>query len=230
MKMKITIGLMAGALLGAGLVSNAIASRATDASRFTAVAAPPVTPAAVPQQGSAIILVVAPEGNEARYLIEEQLAGFNLTNDAVGATKEVKGAIVLDKSGKVNVGQSRIVVGVAGLSSDKARRDNYVRRRTLETDKFPTVELAVTGIRGSSLPMPTSGTRALSLDGNLTVHGVTRPTTWTADATFAGNTITGKASTRLTFAEFGLAPPRVAIVLSVADTIRLEYDFKLVRR
>jgi hypothetical protein len=37
------------------------------------------------------------------------------------------------------------------------------------------------------------------------------------------------ASTRFTFADFGIAQPRVPVVLSVADTIGLEYSFTLVR-
>jgi hypothetical protein len=36
-------------------------------------------------------------------------------------------------------------------------------------------------------------------------------------------------STAFTFDDFQLNQPRVPIVLSVADTIRLEYDFRLVR-
>lgn len=230
MKKNVAIGVIAGGLLGGVLVSNAIASRTGDAPRVNTAAHLASEAAPIPQQTAAITLTVASEGNEARYRIREQLAGFDLPNDAVGVTRDVKGSIALDRSGKVIEDQSRIIVGVASLTSDKDRRDNYVRRRTLETDKFPTVELAVTGIRGVSMPIPASGTRALSIDGNLTVHGVTRPTTWTGNATFAGNSITGTASTKFTFAEFGLGVPRVASVLSVADTIRLEYDFKVLRQ
>src|SRR5262249_22959141 len=32
---------------------------------------------------------VAPSGNEARYRVKEQLAGFDLPNDAIGVTKQV---------------------------------------------------------------------------------------------------------------------------------------------
>jgi hypothetical protein len=39
----------------------------------------------------------------------------------------------------------------------------------------------------------------------------------------------GTASTRFTFADFGITPPRVPILLSVADTIAIEYDFSLTR-
>ncbi len=45
----------------------------------------------------------------------------------------------------------------------------------------------------------------------------------------AGSRVTGSASTRFTFADFGITPPSVRIVLSVSDTIGLEYDFTLTR-
>ncbi len=186
--------------------------------------------AALPVVPAAFTFVVAEDGNTARYRVREQLAGFDLPNDAVGETSVVSGSIALDKSGKVIPEASRIVVGIASLKSDKDRRDNYLRRRVLEPDSFPTVELAVTKISGIALPIPKSGKRSFTLDGNLTVHGVTRPTKWIVSAVFTDSVTTGNASTKFTFSDFGLAQPKVPVVLSVADTIGLEYTFKLRNR
>lgn len=183
--------------------------------------------AALPVTPAVFTFVVAENGNTARYRVREQLVGLDLPNDAVGETKVVSGAIALDKSGKVIPEASRIVVGVASLKSDRDRRDGYLRRRVLQTDSFPNVELVVTKITGIRLPVPKSGKRTFTLDGNLTVRGVTRPTKWIVTAAFTDTVTTGNASTRFTFADFGLTQPRVPVVLSVADTIGLEYDFKL---
>ena len=158
-------------------------------------------------------LVVAPEGNEVRYRIREQLVGLDLPNDAVGATSQVTGGISFDANGKVVPASSKFVVNVATLKSDKDRRDNYVRNRILATDGNPTVELAPTSITGLTGVLPKSGTRKLQLIGNLTVKGVTRPTTWDVDATFDGDRVTGNAATTFSFAEFGLQQPRVPVVL-----------------
>jgi polyisoprenoid-binding protein YceI len=195
--------------------------------KFLAVLA--FTIAAAAPSAAPVRLVVAGENNVARYRVREQLVGFDLPNDAVGVTKEVTGAIVLDEKGNVVPEQSRIVVGVASLTSDKTRRDGYVRRRLLQADSFPTVEFVVTRVRGVALPLPSSGDRSFALEGNLTVRGITRPTTWRVDATFSPDGLTGTAITKFTFAEFGLTQPRVPVVLSVADTIALEYDFTLRR-
>lgn len=178
--------------------------------------------------------VVAPAGNEARYRVSEVLAGFELPNDAVGVTGKVSGGISVDEKGTIVPGESRIVVDVTALKSDKDRRDGYVQRRLLETEKFPTVELIPTAIRGLPVPLPAAqgklGPQQLEMTGNLTVRGVTRPTRWRVTASYDGGRVTGSAATAFTFADFQMDKPRVASVLSVADTIKLEYDFTLVRQ
>src|SRR5690606_989348 len=109
---------------------------------------------------------------------------------------------------------------------------NFVRRRVLVTDSFPTTTLRITEVRGLPNPLPTSGNASFQLVGQLTVKGVTRPTTWTVSGSVLenGNKITGTASTRFTFDEFQLEQPRVRMVLSLSDTIGLEYDFVMVKK
>ncbi|HEY9517922.1 MAG TPA: YceI family protein [Gemmatimonadales bacterium] len=176
-----------------------------------------------------IRLTLAAQGNEARFIVREQLAGAELPNDAIGVTRAITGGITLDARGRVDSSASRISVDLTTLTSDRARRDNFIKRRTLVTDSFPTAELVVTGIRGLPATLPASGTMTLVLTGHLTIHGVTRPSTWDVTARVEGESILGLAVTRIKFGDFGMTQPRVAIVLSVVDDIRLEYDFHFVR-
>jgi hypothetical protein len=53
--------------------------------------------------------------------------------------------------------------------------------------------------------------------------------TWRVTARPVGGRVNGVGSTRFTFADFGITPPRVPVVLSVTDAIALEYDFTLGR-
>jgi len=172
--------------------------------------------------------VVAPDGNEVRYRVREQLVGLDLPNDAIGATSDVTGSIAFDAKGNLVPASSRFVVKVATLESDKDRRDGYVRGRILEASEYPTVTLAPTSIKGLALPLPTSGSASFQVVGDLTVHGVTKPTTCQVEAAFNRGRVTGTATTTFPFSEFGLTQPRVPVVLSVADTIKLEYTFALV--
>jgi polyisoprenoid-binding protein YceI len=79
-------------------------------------------------------------------------------------------------------------------------------------------------------PLPTSGPVTFQLAGDLTVHGVTHPTTWDVTAQIAGQSLTGSASTTVTFEDFGMTQPKVPVVLSVEDNLKLIVDFDLVQR
>ncbi len=172
---------------------------------------------------------VAAEGNEARYRVREQLAGVSFPNDAVGVTKGISGAIAVDQAGRLVSAASKITVDVTSMTSDRDMRDGYVRRNTMVTETYPTVVLVPTELRGLRWPLPASGSVSFQMIGNLTVKDVTRSTTWDVTMTVAGNTLTGTATTSFTFEDFGLTKPRVARVMSVEDTIKLEYDLTLVR-
>ena len=184
--------------------------------------------AKAPAKAEVVRYVVAPTGNEARYRVREQLAGFDLPKDAVGATKAVTGQIVVGADGKVVKDSSKFVVKLSEMKSDQTRRDNFLRRSTLETTTFPDAELVPVALEGLLLPIQPGSSQTFSIRGDLTVRGVTRPTTWQVTARAEGSDVVGTAATAFTFKDFNLEQPRVPVVLSVADTIRLEYDFRLV--
>jgi polyisoprenoid-binding protein YceI len=118
-------------------------------------------------------------------------------------------------------------VDLASLETDQDRRDNYVRRNTLETDQYPTAVLVPTEIRGLTPPFPASGERTFQLVGDLTVHGVTRSSVWDVQAVFGDADVRGSARTAFTFADHAIEKPSLARLLSVADEIRLELDFRM---
>jgi polyisoprenoid-binding protein YceI len=173
--------------------------------------------------------VVASAGNEVRYRVREQLVGFDLPNDAVGKTGKVTGAIAFDAAGALLPAESRFVVDASTFVSDRDRRDNYVGSRLLNAQQFPEIVLVPTALRGVTLPLATSGSASFELVADLTVRGVTRPTVWRVTAQLGDGRVSGTASTRFVFEDFQMEKPRVRSVLSVADTIALEYDFTLLR-
>ena len=172
--------------------------------------------------------VVAPEGTEARYRVREQLARIDFPSDAIGKTSKVEGQIVLDPSGGIVREQSKFTVDLTSLASDSERRDNYVRRNTLQTAQHPAIAFAPTEFRNLRFPLPASGEVTFQIVGEMVIKEQTRPVTWDVTARLAQGAVTGQATTKFTFADFELNKPRVASVLSVDDDIRLELDFRLV--
>jgi polyisoprenoid-binding protein YceI len=176
---------------------------------------------------AALRLRVAP-GSVARYRVSEQLVSLDLPNDAIGETKSITGAIAFDAAGKVLRDASKFSVDASTFVSDRSRRDGFVRGRLLEAQQYPTVVLVPTSVTGVTLPLPTLGTRPVQITGDLTVRGVTRPTVWTGTAQFGNGNVAVSAATAFTFDQFQIEQPEVPVLLSVADTIRLEINVNLV--
>jgi len=216
------------ALLGiaaATLAANDASAQATK----KATASKTANKATAAKSAAPIRFVIGPTGNEARYRVNEVLMGATLPNDAVGVTKSVSGTILAYPDGRIVKDSSKIVIRLDSLKSDKDRRDGFLRRRTLETEKHPTVELIPTSIRGFNGTLPASGEVKFQLLGDLVLKGVPRPTVWNVTARAEGQEVAGTATTAFTFKDAGLDQPKVPVVLSVADTIKLEYDFRFVR-
>jgi polyisoprenoid-binding protein YceI len=182
-------------------------------------------PAGQSQEAESRWVVTAPD-SRARYRVREQLAGLDFPSDAVGETTAVTGTLVLGADGSVVAEESSFTVDLTTLKTDNDRRDGYVQGRTLETAEYPEA-MVVQELRDLPVPLPTTGTHSFTIAGELTLHGVTRATVWEATADFGEEAITGQARTAFDFAAFDIAIPSVARVLSVADDIRLELDFRL---
>ncbi len=197
-----------------------------------APATPAMTPTQAPStdtQGDRLTYIVVPEESEARYRVREQLVGVDLPSDAVGTTRTITGVLVLEGD-RIVPEASRFQVDLRTLTSDQARRDNFIRRNTLQADRYPYAVFIPREARGLPSPLPTSGEHAFQLIGDLTIREVTRPVTWEVTARVEGDRVAIQARTQFTFADFNLEPPRVPVVLSVDETIRLEVDAVLQRQ
>lgn len=169
-------------------------------------------------------------GSKARYRVTEQLAGVNFPSDAVGTTEAITGAIIVNPDGSMAAG-SKITVDLKTLSSDQGMRDNYIQTRTLETGKFPTMEVVPKRTVGLATPLP-AGNQAqagFQLIADTTLHGVTKETTWNVVAVLRPDGVAGRATTTVDFAMFNMTKPTLARLLSVDDKIHLEIEFRCTR-
>lgn len=219
--------LVAGALL---VSLGAIQQRAAaeNLSRLTSLqgSAEPLSPS--PRvQADTVLFTVATGGNTARYRVREQLASLDFPNDAVGETSGIEGRLMVTSGGEVLAAGSRFVIRLSELQSDSDRRDNYLRRNTLDTENHPEAVFLPTSFRGLSSPLPATGEASFELLGQLVIRGNSFPVTWRVRAEFENGAVLGRAETTFTFEQAGLQVPRVASVLSIREDIRLEYDFRL---
>ncbi len=104
---------------------------------------------------------------EARYRVREEL---------LGTTKGVTGRVVLRGA----EAQGEFVVDLRELRSDQARRDNYLRQNTLQTDRFPTATFRPKRVEGLPNPLPRQGRYPVRVVGDLTIRDVTQEVVWEA--------------------------------------------------
>jgi polyisoprenoid-binding protein YceI len=166
----------------------------------------------------------------ATYRVTEQFVGIDFPNDAVGTSNKVSGGLQILPDGSIAPG-AKLVVDLKALTSDQSMRDGYVRNRTLETEKFPEAVFVPTTITGVPKMVPSTGQLGVSLTGNLTIHGVTKPVTFKGIATIdaRSSTVAGRAVTTFTFADFGLTKPSIGRLANVEDKIALELVYKFKR-
>ena len=170
------------------------------------------------------------QGTKARYRVTEQLAGISFPNEAVGTTEAITGSIVVNPDGSIAAG-SKVTVDLRTLTSDQSMRDGYLQNRTLETAKFPTMEVVPKRTIGLASPLP-AGNQAqagFQLVADVTLHGVTKETTWNVVATFGNAAVAGRAVTTVDFATFSMTKPSLARLVSVEDKIHLEIEFRCTR-
>lgn len=182
------------------------------------------TPSVEPVYPTSDVTVALGDGTVARYKVREQLARQNLPNDAIGETSDVFGWIIFEPDGTIRSEDSVVTIDLKSLSSDKAKRDSYVRNNTLQTDEFPNAVFVARKTLNLPWPLPRGGETTFRLIGDMTVHGITKELIWEVKASFIDQSVTGTAKTSFPFEKFGLTQPNVLFLIGVDNEIRLELD------
>ncbi len=189
--------------------------------------ASPVQPQSNSSTGGGLVIKMDSQNSEARYRVREQLANVSLPTDAIGRTKQVSGSVTIKPDGTIDTANSKFVVDLSTLESDRSMRDNFLRRSVLQTTQYPEATFVPKQVTGLSWPLPKSGTVSFKLTGDLTIRDVTKPVTWDVTGTIQNGQASGLAKTSFKFEDFNLNQPRVPVVLSIVDNITLEVDVAL---
>jgi polyisoprenoid-binding protein YceI len=166
-----------------------------------------------------------PTSTFAGYRISEEFASIG-TSVAVGRTKQVEGNLAIEGTSITAVD---ITVDMTTLRSDKDMRDNALRTRGLETDRYPTATFKLTQPIdvGSE---PDSGERIDSeATGDLTLHGVTKRVTIPIEARATDGKITVVTSFDVDLDDYNIERPTTARVVSIADKGTVEMSLNFVK-
>lgn len=204
-------------------VASPAASGAAAASPVAASPSPGGASAAAPRPpGSGPRFRLISERSEALYRAQETFANQPGPSVAVGRTNDIDGEIELEQDGILRGRVLVMRIDLRTLTSDQSRRDNYIRQNTLQADQFPYAEFRSTEAAGPAT-YRAGEEAAFQIPGIMTVKGRDKAVTWDARAKLDGDSIVGTATTRVRLTEFGLQPPRLAI-LSVEDEMTWEIE------
>jgi polyisoprenoid-binding protein YceI len=200
----------------------ALASATPAAGATTASAAPPTALAGTWTVAS---------GSQAGYRVSEVFAGTTSPHEAVARTSAVSGRLrVAAAADGLEVSGVQLTAQLASLRSvdtvagrDVALRDRIVSQ-TLSVSQYPT---ATFQSQGAAVPAGLEAGRAvqLTLPGQLTIRGVTRPVQVSVQARLSGGQVQAAGSTSFVMTDFGFEPPRLPITTVDAH---VTMDFALV--
>jgi polyisoprenoid-binding protein YceI len=157
-------------------------------------------------------------GTYAGYRVEEEYLSIGVRT-AVGRTHGVAGTVRV-AGGTIAGGGLR--ADLAQLVSDQPGRDDALRTRGIQTDRFPRATFTL------DAPLRLSAGDATA-PGTLTLHGRRAPVTVTARAARVGDRLVVAGRVPVAFARFGIAPPSKAGVVTVRDHGVLEFRLVLGR-
>ena len=152
-----------------------------------------------------------------------------MISNVKGQFTGVKGALTLDAENLLN-SKVEATIDSASINTGDAQRDAHLKSADFfDVEKFPTLSFKSRGVSGS-------GQGELVVNGDLTIHGVTRGVTFAVDGPTApakdpwGNTRLGlSATTKINRKDFGLtwnaALETGGILVGDEVTITLEVQF-----
>ena len=153
------------------------------------------------------------------YRVREQLASLASPNEAVGRTTAVTGTMQVVGD---TVEAVKVEADLTGLTSDESRRDNAIRLRGLESERFPTATLEL----AEPLRLTTAPAQGREVRGRgrarLTVHGVTREVDLDLQGIWSGSTIQVAGQLPVRMSDFQIEPPRFGPVASIEDSLAVD--------
>lgn len=154
-----------------------------------------------------------------------------MISNVKGQFTGVTGVLALDES---DLSQSRVeaTIDAASINTRDAQRDGHLKSADFfDVEKFPTLSFVSTSVTRK-------GADEVAVEGNLTIHGVTQPVTFTVEGPSApgkdpwGNTRIGlSATTKINRKDYGLtwnSPLETGGIL-LGDDITITLDVQFVK-
>lgn len=144
----------------------------------------------------------ASTGSVVGYRVNEVLMGQSTT--AVGRSSSVTGHLTIVGT---DVTAASFSVPMSTVHSDKSQRDAQFDGRIMDVSRYPTGKFVLTKAI-SFAAVPASNTvQDFTVHGNLTLHGTTKPVTFTLKAELVSGRINVSGQIPVLFSDYNIANP-----------------------
>jgi polyisoprenoid-binding protein YceI len=170
---------------------------------------------------------VVMQQSDASYEAHFLVAGQAVPGTVTGITGDVSGEFLLTADEHPTITSMRVVVDLRTLDSGAPERDEHVRNDTLEVNKYPYAIFAVMDAQVFPGSYREGQTVSFKLKGSLTLHGVTRPTTFDMQGQLADDRVMGSATTLIHLQDFQMKTPMTtaAVTVTVSKDITLTVHY-----
>lgn len=193
-----------------------------------------VEPTVEPIDAALHTFQIIPEKSQARYRVEEEFLQGAVDNlgkelgffEAIGTTNSLDGEFQLRIDGSsIGVEGGQFTVDLSTLTSDESRRDQRIRERHLESNRFPIATFVITGVEDFPAAYSEGEEITFKLLGEMTIREITNEAVLTTTAVLQDNMISGTAFTDIMMVDYGFDPPVIGGFLEALDPAHVEIEF-----
>ena len=123
---------------------------------------------------------IDPTQSSVTYGVDENVVG-QTANHATGTTNGIAGDLAISTSDPSASRVGKIVINLEQLHSDNNLRDATIRKSYLASEANPLASFTTTSVTGLPASLAEGKTYHFTLNGNLTVKGITAPVSWQVD-------------------------------------------------
>lgn len=157
-------------------------------------------------------LVLDPEKTSISFLLEA------VAHDVHGTLDLISGELEFARSG--GPAQGQIAIDARSGRTGNDRRDATMHRDVLESERYPRFVFTASQTVGE---LTGTGTSELRLEGEIAIHGVTKPLVIPARVSVNGRQLSGSATFEIPYVEWGMEDPS-QFVLRVAKVVTVTLE------
>jgi polyisoprenoid-binding protein YceI len=155
------------------------------------------------------------------YRVQEELVGGAIEQTATGRTSDVTGSFTITGT---TVREVSVTADLRTLTSDRDQRDNAIKDRGLESNRFPEAKFVLTtSIEEPKLPTANETVKTTA-KGDFTLHGVTKRVEIPIEGLWDGRDVQVVGRLHVVFADYGIQAPTSPVVASIDDQGEMEFQ------